>query len=200
MRYAAAIALLCVFALPGTAEAYWTTDLGLAASKARPSAAPSRGGRAYMARTGKTYRLASLPRGVAVQERPLWGGTAAPFRSGGGHVGGECWTAARMGGPCGCEASKLVYGRSVRELWLVANWRQFPRTSPHVGAAALWGGNHHVEIVIAVHGDGTVSTAGSVGFFHVAANRLTFVEPGGSVERAWAPYPTRWRHRRYASR
>lgn len=94
-----------------------------------------------------------------------------------GHVSGVCWIAARLGGPCGCEASRIVFGHPVRELWPVNNWvLKFPRTSPHVGAAAIWG-RHHVEIVISVNNDGTVSTAGSVGFSHVPIRRLTFVDP-----------------------
>lgn len=104
----------------------------------------------------------------------------------GGNVSGICWEAARKGGPCGCEAAKIAFGSPIRELWLVANWLQFPRTSAHVGAAAIWG-RHHVEIVTAVNGDGTVNTTGSVGFSHVSTRRLTFVEPSGAV-----------RHRRYA--
>lgn len=94
-----------------------------------------------------------------------------------GHVSGICWVAARMGGPCGCEASRIAFGSPVRDLWPVANWLlRFPRTSPHVGAAAIWG-RHHVEIVTAVNADGTVSTAGSVGFSHVPIGRLRFVDP-----------------------
>jgi hypothetical protein len=96
-------------------------------------------------------------------------------RGGGGHVSGDCWVAARKGGPCGCMAMRIV-GLSDRKFWLVANWFAFPRTSPHVGAAAIWG-RHHVEIVTAVHGDGTVSTSGSVGHSRVPIGRLAFVEP-----------------------
>ena len=121
---------------------------------------------------------------------------------GGGRVSGVCWTAARMGGPCGCEAAKVAFGQPIRDLWLVANWlRRFPRTGPQVGAAAIWG-RHHVEIVTAVHGDGTVSTTGSVGHSHVAASRLTFVDPHGGSRYAsrdgGRAEPHHYRH--YASR
>jgi hypothetical protein len=97
----------------------------------------------------------------------------------GGSVSGVCWQAARLGGPCGCEASRIAFGEPIRDLWLVSNWFRFPRTSAHVGAAAIWG-RHHVEIVVAVNGDGTVDTRGSVGFSHVPIYRLTFVEPSGA--------------------
>jgi hypothetical protein len=103
-----------------------------------------------------------------------------------GHFSGSCATAAALGGPCGCEAMKLT-GLSDRRFWLVSNWRVFPSTSPHVGAAALWG-NQHVEIVTAVNGDGTVNTAGSVGHNHVKIAALSFVDPHTSG--ASAPAPT----------
>jgi hypothetical protein len=94
---------------------------------------------------------------------------------GGVHVSGDCWVAAKKGGPCGCEAMKIV-GLVDRKFWLVANWLGFPRTDAHVGAAAIWG-RHHVEIVTSVNGDGTVNTTGSVGFNHVRISRLAFVDP-----------------------
>jgi hypothetical protein len=112
----------------------------------------------------------------------------APQRSyaGYGHFSGSCATAAALGGPCGCEAMKLT-GLSDRRFWLVSNWRVFPSTSPHVGAAALWG-NQHVEIVTAVNGDGTVNTAGSVGHSHVRIAALSFVDPHAGA--ASVPTPT----------
>jgi hypothetical protein len=103
-----------------------------------------------------------------------------------GHFSGSCATAAALGGPCGCEAMKLT-GLSDRRFWLVSNWRVFPSTSPHVGAAALWG-NQHVEIVTAVNGDGTVNTAGSVGHSHVRIAALSFVDPHAGA--ASVPTPT----------
>jgi hypothetical protein len=102
-----------------------------------------------------------------------------------GHFSGSCATAAALGGPCGCEAMKLT-GLSDRRYWLVSNWRVFPSTSPHVGAAALWG-NQHVEIVTAVNGDGTVNTAGSVGHSHVKIASLSFVDPHAGAASAAAP-------------
>jgi hypothetical protein len=89
-----------------------------------------------------------------------------------------CARAAALGGPCGCSAMAIV-GLTNTRYWLVRNWRDFPRTSPHVGAAAIWRNHSHVEIVSRVNGDGTVDTRGSVGWHHVPASRLVFVQPGG---------------------
>jgi hypothetical protein len=55
---------------------------------------------------------------------------------------------------CGCGASIEVFGRSVRDLWLVANWYRFPRTAPAPGMAVLWG-TRHVAIIREYYGDGT---------------------------------------------
>ena len=91
---------------------------------------------------------------------------------------GSCAEAARQGGPCGCMVANMLglprnyHGRN---LWWVPDWYFFPKTPPRVGSVAIWG-RRHVELVTAVHGDGTVSTKGSVGFSHVPARRLTFVE------------------------
>ena len=92
-----------------------------------------------------------------------------------GHISGDCWTAAREGGPCGCEAMKMV-GLTDRKYWAVSSWTHFPRATPAIGMAAIWPGRH-VEIISAVHGDGTVSTTGSVGFSRVAIGRIMIVNP-----------------------
>lgn len=151
---ALAFAITGLAVISSSAQAYWVSDLS-EASTAQP-----RHERAYHGHQG--YRTAR--------------------HSGGGHISGTCWQAARMGGPCGCEAAKIAFGEPVRNLWLVSNWFQFPRTNAHVGAAAIWG-HHHVEIVTAVNGDGTVNTTGSVGFSHVPISRLAFVEPQAGVHR-----------------
>jgi|ERR1700730_1760420 len=46
---------------------------------------------------------------------------------------------------CGCGAAVRVFGHSVRELWLAANWFKFPRTSPAPGMVAV--SNHHVFVL-----------------------------------------------------
>ena len=77
---------------------------------------------------------------------------------------------------CGCTASILTFGKILPGLPAVSEWlRQFARTTPHVGAAAIWPGQH-VEIVTAVHGR-TVDTRGSVGWRNVPVSRLVFVDP-----------------------
>jgi hypothetical protein len=92
------------------------------------------------------------------------------------YYGGDCARAAALGGPCGCVAMGIV-GLTDRKFWLARNWLLFPRTEPHVGAAAVWRTHSHVEIVAAVNHDGTVTTRGSVGHSHVPVGVLTFVEP-----------------------
>ena len=171
MRFAATVLVaLGLMALSTPSFAFWTSDI--ATEKAR----------------GTHYQYQHETTGHYAK--------AAPRRYAGrgwnsGSVSGVCWEAARKGGPCGCEASRIAFGEPIRELWLVSNWYRFPRTSAHVGAAAIWG-RHHVEIVTAINGDGTVDTRGSVGFSHVPIGRLTFVEPSGTAASRTG------RHRRYA--
>lgn len=84
---------------------------------------------------------------------------------------------AHLGGKqCGCIAMQHV-GLSDPKFHAVRSWFVFPRTQPHVGAAAIWRGVSHVEIVTAVNSDGTVATTGSVGFSRVPIGRLVFVDP-----------------------
>jgi hypothetical protein len=73
---------------------------------------------------------------------------------GSGSLSGLCRTARSLGGPCGCFASELIFGHSVRSLWQVSSWFQFPRTTPHPGAVAIFPGLH-VAVVAAVD-NGTV--------------------------------------------
>lgn len=78
---------------------------------------------------------------------------------------------------CGCTASMIAFGQVLTGLPAVSQWlAQFSRTTPHIGAAAIWPGRH-VEIVAAVNGDGTVDTRGSVGWSHVPVATLIFVDP-----------------------
>jgi hypothetical protein len=89
-----------------------------------------------------------------------------------------CGYAAAHGGPCGCVAMRMV-GITDTRFWQVRSWRAFRRTSPHVGAAAIWRNHSHVEIVSAVNRDGTVNTRGSVGHNNVPVSRLVFVQSRG---------------------
>ena len=159
MRLAATVLVaLGLMALSTPSFAYWTSDLAAGAGKVR----------------GTHYQYQHEHVGHYAKA------ASRRYAGHGGSVSGVCWEAARKGGPCGCEASRIAFGQPVRDLWLVSNWYRFPRTSAHVGAAAIWG-RHHVEIVSAVNGDGTVDTRGSVGFSHVPIRRLSFVEPLSSA-------------------
>lgn len=53
---------------------------------------------------------------------------------------------------CGCGASVRVFGHSVRELWLAANWYKFPRAAPAPGTVAVR--RHHVFVLEADLGGG----------------------------------------------
>lgn len=53
---------------------------------------------------------------------------------------------------CGCGAAVRVFGHSVRELWLAANWFKFPRAAPGVGMVAVR--RHHVFVLEADLGGG----------------------------------------------
>jgi len=87
-----------------------------------------------------------------------------------------CQVARSMGGPCGCFASELLFGHSVRNLWLANNWLKFPRTPPAPGVAAVWPGRH-VAVVTAVNHDGTVTVHDSWATHPVRMAGLVFVQP-----------------------
>ena len=53
---------------------------------------------------------------------------------------------------CGCGASIEVFGHSVRDLWLAANWFRFPPASPAPGMVAVR--QHHVMVIKSVVGAG----------------------------------------------
>jgi hypothetical protein len=53
---------------------------------------------------------------------------------------------------CGCGAAVHLFGHSVRELWLAANWFRFPRAAPAPGMAAVR--RHHVMVLEADLGGG----------------------------------------------
>ncbi len=46
---------------------------------------------------------------------------------------------------CGCGASIEVFGKSIRELWLAANWFKFPKAAPAPGMVAVR--RHHVFVI-----------------------------------------------------
>lgn len=54
---------------------------------------------------------------------------------------------------CGCGVSIWAFGHSVRDLWLVKNWRRFPRAEPAAGRVVLFG-NYHVAGIESVDANG----------------------------------------------
>lgn len=53
---------------------------------------------------------------------------------------------------CGCGASIEVFGHSVRDLWLAANWFRFPSVQAAPGMVAVR--SHHVMVIRSVVGPG----------------------------------------------
>lgn len=106
---------------------------------------------------------------------------------------------------CGCGAAVKVYGHPVAELALAWNWaRDFPRTSPHAGAAAVW--SHHVAIIESYSG-GDIALAydansgGHLTREHqISLAGATIVQPGGEVRasKGGTHYATN-SHRHYRS-
>lgn len=102
---------------------------------------------------------------------------------------------------CGCGASIEVFGHSIRELWLAANWLVFPRAAPAPGMAVVFG-RHHVAIIRQYHGDGTAtlydanSGNGLTRVHRVRIAGLTIVDPrGGYLQRSEGRHRAHWRHR-----
>lgn len=53
---------------------------------------------------------------------------------------------------CGCALSIKIFGKPIRDLFLAANWKRFPRTAPAPGMVAARRG-HVFQLVRHVHGD-----------------------------------------------
>jgi hypothetical protein len=102
---------------------------------------------------------------------------ANPVTGGPHRLSRECRIARSLGGPCGCYASEVVFGHSVRNLWLADAWLKFPRTSPHAGAVAVWPGRHVARVLAANH-NGTVTVDDSWATHRVRMAGLVFVDPG----------------------
>ena len=109
-----------------------------------------------------------------------------------GSMPGPCYTAAAMGGPCGCWAEFVLLGRLDHvwhgiNWWLANDWLRLPRTAPAAGTAAVWPGRH-VAPVIAVHNDKTgraiaITTRESWGMRRVSLSGLVIVQPPGLYRR-----------------
>ena len=54
---------------------------------------------------------------------------------------------------CGCGVSVRVFGHSVRNLWLAANWYRFPRAGVAPGNVVVR--PHHVMYIERIDSDGT---------------------------------------------
>ena len=176
-------AFLGLTAITTQANAYWTSDIG-DAGKASHASKHSRG--VQVAHYAKAHRRGYT--GVR------WAGLSP-----------SCRQAASQGGPCGCVAAEKLLGTSAHvvngvNVWLANGWLAFPRMSPAPGTAAVWPGRH-VEAVVAVNGDGTVTTDGPYGMRRVRTAGLIFVDPRGiTINRRYAAvaHRPRWRHRHYA--
>jgi hypothetical protein len=143
--------------------------------------------------------------------------TSAFAGSWGGGLSGQCRIARSLGGPCGCFASELLCGHSVRELWLANNWLGFPRVSPSAANAAVWPGRHVAAVVPGSYSNGSITVRDSWRTHRVSTAGLVFVAASCSGvssrleglrhaqhasrhRRHWAVYRHHryWGHRHYA--
>ena len=111
--------------------------------------------------------------------------------SGGRGLSAPCATARRLGGPCGCFASELLFGHSVRGLWLAATWFAFPRTTPKAGAVIVR--QHHVVVIEAVHGN-RATVHDSWGIHEVSLAGKTIVDPHGMLSSSFREARTGFAH------
>jgi hypothetical protein len=124
-----------------------------ASSAQSASARPNRRG-------GVIYRRLSVPEDRLEPAGRVWAGEASHRSAGIVPNPAGCPRVAF----CGCGASVRLFGRSVRELWLAANWlKKFPRAAPAPGMAAVR--QHHVMVLEArgEHGGWVVYDANSGG-------------------------------------
>ena len=135
------------------------------------------------------------PRGWPFKPFPK-GSQRRSYRAVASGLSAPCQQARRLGGPCGCFASELVFGHSVRPLWLANNWSRFPRGAPAPGMVAWWPGRH-VAVVEAVNGD-RVTVHDSWAIHEVSARGLIFVDPRGGEQVATTPSRPVLRRRGYA--
>jgi hypothetical protein len=91
---------------------------------------------------------------------------------------------------CGCGVSVRVFGRPVRDLWLVQNWYRFPRARPASGNVAILG-SRHVAYILEAYGDGTAtlydpnSGGGLTRVHRVSLRGWAVVDPRATVRRRW---------------
>ena len=179
-KLAAILAILGLTAFTLPAQAYWTSDLAIG----QAAHASKQHWGTHTANYARTHRMRYAGYGNGLSQ--------------------ACRQAASMGGPCGCVAAEKLLGTSAHvvngvNVWLANGWLAFPRTSPAPGTAAVWPGRH-VEAVVAVNGDGTVTTDGPYGTRRVRIGSVVFVDPHGAARTRYAAvsYRHRYRHRHYA--
>ena len=107
------------------------------------------------------------------------------------------YTAASMGGPCGCWAEWSLLGRIEHVLhdalgtwnpWLADDWaRHFPRVAPEAATAVVWRHRHVAPIVPGTYRAGTVVVRDSWATHRVRTAGLVFVES----TRAFTPHSPR---------
>jgi hypothetical protein len=91
---------------------------------------------------------------------------------------------------CGCGVSVRVFGRPVRDLWLVQNWYRFPRAQPASGNVAILG-SRHVAYILEAYGDGTAtlydpnSGGGLTRVHRVSLRGWAVVDPHATARRRW---------------
>jgi hypothetical protein len=91
---------------------------------------------------------------------------------------------------CGCGVSVRVFGRPVRDLWLVQNWYRYPRAEAAAGNVAILG-SRHVAYIIQAYGDGTAtlydpnSGGGLTRVHRVSLRGWAVVDPHATVRRRY---------------
>jgi hypothetical protein len=107
------------------------------------------------------------------------------------HGGGKpsCfWTAASMGGPCGCWAAYVLLGKVEHvwhgiNLWLADDWLKFPHVSMAEATAVVWPHRHVAPTVPGTYQNGTIVVRDSWATHRVRTAGLIGVRPGGAPER-----------------
>lgn len=85
---------------------------------------------------------------------------------------------------CGCGAAVRIFGHSIRNLWLAANWFRFPRAKPAPGMAAVR--RHHVMVLEADLGGGVWQVFDANSGHHLtriharSISGYVIVDPGGA--------------------
>lgn len=95
------------------------------------------------------------------------------------------YTAASMGGPCGCWAGATILGVTAHvwhgiNLWLANDWLRFPHVSPDQATAAVWPHRHVAPVVPGTYRNGTIMVRDSWATHRVRTAGLVFVQTPGA--------------------